>query len=220
MQRDLFGADPRAFAAVGTPSRHVEGTDNMEQLLLEAIRRRLLRHTRFRVIKHAFFTAARGTDVPAGVTADAAGKLRLPEGVPLILRHPFQRLHLFKAAAVAGRRSARRVLTEKLVINHRFFLTAQAALLQNAFPLDRAMFVRKRLNEETVVLPSDRQDPVSRRLCQKISIRHPVAGDRHRVDLLSCHPMLGKQLVQAVAVAGLQENQHSSRLFRLGDEIF
>ena len=52
----------------------------MEHLLFEAVGRGLVGNARIRVIKHALLARAGGTDVAAGVAADAAGKLPAPEG--------------------------------------------------------------------------------------------------------------------------------------------
>ena len=39
-------------------------------------------------------------------------------------------------------------------------------------------------------------------------VGHAVAGDAHRIDLFPVETMLGQQLVEAVGIAGLEEDQH------------
>ena len=55
---------------------------------------------------------------------------------------------------------------------------------------------------------------------QLLRVGHSGAGHAHRIDLFTAEAMLGEQLVKAVGIARLEENQHAAFGFsRFGDEI-
>ena len=102
MKRNALGTDSAALAAVGTPSCHMEGTDNMEHLLLKGIGIRLLIAVILAAVEDTFAAAAGRTHIAAGVAADTFGKLLLPEMKTLLRTHGLQLLHFLEAVAHRG----------------------------------------------------------------------------------------------------------------------
>ena len=123
MQRDVLRTYPGALAAVGAAARHMEGADDMEHLLLKGAGRRLVGGARRRVVEHALLAGAGRADVPAGVAADAARQLVLPEGKALVGGHALQLLHLVEAVGIQHLA----VAAQQLVIGHVLFGLAVAA---------------------------------------------------------------------------------------------
>ena len=72
MKRYLLRADSRAFSAVGTASGNVEGSYDVEHILLKRVGSRLLGDTGGIVVEYALFAGAGGTYVPAGIAADTS----------------------------------------------------------------------------------------------------------------------------------------------------
>ena len=58
MQRDMLRTDAGAFTAVGAPGDDVEGTDDMEHVLLERIGNGLVLKAGIVVVEHALFARA------------------------------------------------------------------------------------------------------------------------------------------------------------------
>ena len=58
----------------------MERADDMEEVFFEVACRSLVVGPQVMIVKHAGFARTCRTDVPAGVAADAAGKLPAPEG--------------------------------------------------------------------------------------------------------------------------------------------
>ena len=61
----------------------MERPDDVEEVLLKVAGRRLVVGSKVMIVEHARLARAGGTDVPAGVAADAARKLPAPEREPL-----------------------------------------------------------------------------------------------------------------------------------------
>lgn len=97
----------------------MEGTDDMEHVLLERIGNGLVLKAGIVVVEHALFARAGGTDVAAGVAADAARQFAAPEGVALLCRHGLEFFNLGKTAAV---RIFLALRTEQLVEADEFLL--------------------------------------------------------------------------------------------------
>ena len=75
MQRNVLRTDPGAFTAIGAAGGHMERADDMEEVFFEVACRSLVVGPQVMIVKHAGFARTCRTDVPAGVAADAAGKL-------------------------------------------------------------------------------------------------------------------------------------------------
>ena len=73
VERNALRAYARAFAAVGASAHHVEGTDDVEHILLKGVGSCLLCNAGVGVVKYALLAGAGRADIAAGVAADAAG---------------------------------------------------------------------------------------------------------------------------------------------------
>mgnify|MGYP000198228339 CR=1 FL=1 len=71
MQGDVLGANPGALPAVGATPSHMEGADDVEEILFKGICSRLILHPGRRIVKDTFLTGAGGAHIPAGVAANA-----------------------------------------------------------------------------------------------------------------------------------------------------
>ena len=77
MKRNSLRTYAAALAAVCTSSRHMEGTDDVEHLLLEGIYICLLGAVKLVAVKYTFTAAACRTGISAGIAANAFAKLAL-----------------------------------------------------------------------------------------------------------------------------------------------
>ena len=216
VQRNVLRANAGTFAAIGAATDHMERADDVEHLFLKAVCRRLVLHAGVRVVEHALFARAGRADITAGVAADAAGKLILPESEPLVRRHFFQLFHLVKPRAVQHLA----VLAEQLVIGNVLFrFTVYAAIGQKLCSFQRLCAVIQRIDQHLVALLTDGDDAVGG-FTDAVYVQHTVAGHADRIHLFTVKAMLGEQLVEAVGIAGLQKHQHLAVLFGgLFDEI-
>ena len=216
MKRDMLRADAGAFAAIRAASGHMEGADDVEQLFLKGVGRRLVLHAGIRVVEHALFAGAGRADVAAGVAADAARKLVLPEGIALVGRHALEPLDLVKAVRVEHVA----VLAEQLVIGNVLpGLAVDAAVGQQLRARQRERAVIERFDRDRVAFDGERgQLPGA--VAQLAAVEHPVAGHADCVDLLAVKAVLRQELIEAIGVAGLQEDQNLPLAERLLHEIF
>ena len=96
----------------------MERADDMEHVLLKGICNGLVFKAGIVIVKHALFARAGGTDVAAGVAADAARQLAAPERVALLGCHGFELLNLVEPAAVHVFLA---LLAKQLVKDHKLF---------------------------------------------------------------------------------------------------
>ena len=96
----MLGTYARALAAVCTSSRNVERADDVEHILLEAVRGSLVVDARLGVIEHAVLAGTRGTYIPTRIAAYALGELVAPEVEALLRGHILELFHHFKAVRV------------------------------------------------------------------------------------------------------------------------
>ena len=160
----------------------MEGTDDMEHVLLERIGNGLVLKAGIVVVEHALFARAGGTDVAAGVAADAARQLAAPEGVALLCRHGLEFFNLGKTAAV---RIFLALRTEQLVEADEFFALAGLALEQQRIGLlDRPLTV-DRGNAQVFAVFRDCRDTGKSQFLDGFHVAHAVALYADGVDCLA-----------------------------------
>ena len=121
----------------------MERPDDVEEVLLKVACRRLVVGSKIMIVKHARLARAGGTDVPAGVAADAARELPAPEREPLFGAHCFQPLDLIKPMTLG---TVFPLLAQQLVEDHELFTLAGLALEKQRVRFFHRLFAVNRGN--------------------------------------------------------------------------
>ena len=164
-------------------------------------------------VEHALAAGAGGADVPAGVTADALAQLRLEESEFLLRRHSFDLFHLGKPICVHGIGR----LQELFVKDHMVLALTHMATLQHGILVSYGLIAVQGADLQHVACNGHVQNTFH---AQLPGIQLAPATDADDVSLFPVYPVLLHELLEAVAVTGLQKYQGFPLFFRGLDHIF
>ena len=218
MQRNALRTYAAALAAVCAAAGNVECTDDVEHSLLKGVHVRLLCAVKLRAVEDALAAAARRTHIAAGVAADAAAELILEESELFFRAHGFDLLDLCKAVCVLCVAALADGLVENLVL----LALADMAALQHAILIGERLFAVERLHGDVLVCIIDRdvRDALNALLLDLLEAELAHAADTDNVSLITVYAVLCYELVEAVRIAGLQEDKRLALKLRALDHIF
>jgi len=179
--------------------------DNVEELFLKVSAGSLALYTGVRVVEYTLFSGACRASIAASITADATGKLVLPECKTLVGAHCFKLLDLVETVRV---KNVAFVADELVISNVLFGLTVYAALCENVCTANSLrLVIVESVNEEIFALCLDRGDTLACDLANTVDISHTVTGDTDSIYLFAVKAVLADELVEAVCIARLQEDK-------------
>ena len=219
MKRTVLRTYSGAFSAVGATTGNVEGSDYVEHFFFKAICGRFVLNTGVGVIENTLLAGASGTSIATCVAADTLRKLVLPESESLVGSHSLDTSDLIKSAGL----DYISVLAEKLIISNVLLaLAVYATLSQNVAGVDKRGLVSvKGGYSKALTLCLDRADTLSGNSLYLGDISHTLTGDAYCIDLFAVKAVLGKELVEAIGIAGLEEHENLSlTLCGFFDQIF
>ena len=191
----------RTFAAAGAATGNVEGTDDMIHLLLNLVGIRLACYRSIGLIKNALLTAARRTDITAGIAADTLGQLALPEGKTLFRAHRFNLLDL--SEFITGKLRYSQRLSQLLIRNFISSALAHQAFVQQHVSLRQTLFTIGSAHNNLVTVYAHADDTLSAGSLNLFDIQHTAAGCTDGVHKLTLNAVILQQLVHAVCITGL-----------------
>lgn len=154
----------------------------------------------------------------AGVAANAAAELILEESELFFRAHGFDLLDLCKAVCVLCVAALADGLVENLVL----LALADMAALQHAILIGERLFAVERLHGDVLVCIVDRdiRDALNALLLDLLEAELAHAADTDNVSLVTVYTVLCYELVEAVRIAGLQEDKRLALKLRALDHIF
>ena len=209
MKGNVLRTNSCTFAAVCASARNVEGTDKVEHILLEGVGSGSLSDTGVGVIEYAVFTGAGRTYISACVAADALGKLASPEVVALVGSHCFQLFNKLKACAV-GIYFA--VVSDHLIENNVLLALAGLALVAESFGLGHCLVAVKSVDSNGLAVALHACDTLDTLGLNGISVNLACALNADDINVVTEDPVLFKELIEAVCIAGLEEYQELALL--------
>ena len=215
VQGDILGADTGALATVGAAGGHMESPDDMIHILFEGSCGCLLRDAGVGIVEHALFAGAGGTSVTASVATDATGQFTTPEFEALLGAHSLQLGNHIKA--VAGLLFA--LLTDHLVKGNNLLALAYKATLQQAIVSVQGLVLIDGLNLQRVAVFLNSGNTVAAGSTNLLDVQHTVAGNTYNINIFTKNSVLLQQLLEGVAVAGLDESCDLAALAALSDQV-
>ena len=202
VQGDALRTYTTAFTTVGAAACHVESTDDVEHLLFKGIHIGFLSTVELGAVKDALAAAAGGTNVPARVAADTLGKLSLEESKFLLGAHCLDAADLVKAVNSGGFFA----FTDQLVVNCMLLAFAAEAAAQHAGSVRKLSVTVQRFHLNGIRVGNG-QNALNTGLLDLLDAQLALAAYTDDVGLFPVYTVFGYQLVEAVAVAGLQADQ-------------
>ena len=87
MKRNMLRTNSGTLTTVGATTTHVEGTDDVEHILLKFVCIALGGYPALIVVKHALFAGAGRTGITAGIAANTTGEFPSPKFLSLLTAH-------------------------------------------------------------------------------------------------------------------------------------
>ena len=191
----------RTFTAACATSRNVEGTDDMIHLLFNLVGIRLARYRSIWLIKNALLTAARRTDITAGIAADTLGQLALPESKTLFGAHCFNLLDL--GEFITSKLRYRQRLSQLLIRNFISRALAHQAFVQQHVSLYQTLFAIGSVDNNLVSIHAHADNTLSSGSLNLLDIQHTAAGSADGVNKLTLNAVVLQQLVYSVCITRL-----------------
>ena len=179
----------------------MERTDDVEQLFFKFTAGCFVFNAGLRIVKDAGLACACRAHITAGVAADAAGQLPLPECKAFVGGHGFKTLDFVETVRISNIA----ILNDQLVIRDMLFrLAACTAFCQHICHGNRLRFiVVKRMYKQIFAVCFNLCNTVTRDFTDAVDIRHAVARNTDGVNTLTIKAVLGQKLVKAVCITGL-----------------
>ena len=221
MERDALRTYSAALAAVGASARNVERADDVEHLFLEGVNVCLLSGVELCAVEYALAAGACGAYVSARVATDALGELSLEELELLRGAHSLDSLNLCESFLVAGVAG----LADELVIDLVLLALANVAALEHTVVIRAGLFTVDGVDCESIasighLSAADSDNALDTGLLDLLDIELTLTADADYVRLVAVNSVLGEELVEAVAVAGLEANESLALELGCLDHIF
>ena len=221
VERDALRTYSAALSTVGASARYVEGTDDVEHLLLEGVNVCLLCGVELGAVKYALTAGACGAYVSARVASDALGELSLEELELLGGSHCFDLLNLCESFLIAGVAG----LADELVVDLVLLALANVAALKHTVVVGAGLLSVDGIDSESVasvghLSAADSDNALDSGLLDLLDIELTLTANADYVRLVAVNSMLGEELVEAVAVAGLEANESLALELGCLDHIF
>ena len=206
MERDALRTYSAALAAVGASARNVERADDVEHLFLEGIYVCLLSGVELCAVEYALAAGACGAYVSARVASDALGKLSLEELELLSGAHSLDSLNLCESFTVAGVAG----LADELVIDLVLLALANVATLKHTVAVRAGLLTVDGIDLESITSIGHLSAAYcgnalcAARLLDLLDVKLTLAANADDVRLVAVNSVLGEELVEAIAVAGLE----------------